>query len=56
MLKNYIIVENYTNEIICETDTLDEIKMFLEAYKMAEDGCDLENLTIYKVEKIKLEG
>lgn len=56
MLKNYIIVENYTDQIICETDTLDEIKMFLEAYKMAEDGYDLEDLSIYKVEKIELEG
>lgn len=56
MLK-YIVVENYTDEIICEADTLDEIKMFLDARDiLADDGYEREDLSVYKAEKIELEG
>lgn len=54
---NYIVVENYTDEIICEADTLDEIKMFLEARDiLADNGYEKEYLSVYKVEKIELKG
>ena len=53
---NYIVVD-YTDEVICEADTLDEIKMFLEARDiLADNGYEREDLTIYKVEKIELGG
>lgn len=52
----YVVAENCTGQIICEADTLDEIKMFFKAYKKVENGYEIKNLTIYKVEKAEFEG